>query len=155
MKDGLGFRLGAAGLLLIAGLAAGAPGASAQAPAAPGASIQGLWRNTDTTIRVVVSKNEARGTFVEVGQGAKALGFKPGETSFVGTVDGHYLRGEQTIRYGGTCFPTGRKIPMMARLTPDGRSLAMHNYVVGIDASCRDTGEYDVAQTLWQRPPGR
>jgi hypothetical protein len=140
------FRLGVVALVLCFVTAAGA-----QAPPAASGSMQGVWKNTDTTIRIVVNKNEARAVFVEVGQGAKALGFKPGEISFVASLDGNYLHGEQTVRYGGSCHPNGRKVPMMGRMTPDGRALAMHFYNVVIDPQCRDTGEYGVTETLWQR----
>jgi hypothetical protein len=153
MNAALSLRLGAVALLLCLVSAAGA---QAPVPAgAPGSSIQGVWKNTDTTIRVVVNKNEARGVFVEIGQGAKAIGFKPGELSFVATVDGNNMHGEQTIRYSGNCHQNGRKVPFIARMTPDGRSLAMHNYFITIDANCRDTGGYDLIETLWQRQAAR
>jgi hypothetical protein len=124
-------------------------------PAEGQAAVQGLWRNADTTIRVVLERNQARGMFVEVGQAARQLGFKPGEVSFAATVDGHYLHGEQIIRYGGACHPNGRKVPMIARMTPDGRALAIHFYNISVDPNCRDTGEYSVTETLWQRVAGR
>jgi hypothetical protein len=150
MNAVLAFRVGVVALALCFVSVAGA-----QAPPAASNSMQGVWKNTDTTIRIVVNKNEARGVFVEVGQGAKTLGFKPGELSFVAAFDGNYLHGEQTVRYGGACHPNGRKVPMIGRMTPDGRSLAMHFYNVVVDAQCRDTGEYGVTETLWQRQAAR
>lgn len=130
--------------------------AVAQAPAAPAApAVQGTWKSGDTTLRITVNKTEARGAFVELGAPARTLGFKPGETSFVATASGTFLYGEQTIRYGGNCYANGRKVAMMARMTADGRVLAIHNYVPAIDPACRDTGEYAVDQTLWQRQAGR
>lgn len=155
MNTMLAIRPSAVAVALLFGLAAGAGSAVAQGPAAPASSIQGVWKNADTTIRVAVNGKEARGLFVEVGQGAKALGFKPGDVSFVGAVDGTHMHGEQTIRYGGTCHPNGRKVPMIGKMTADGKALAMHNYNLVIDGSCRDTGEYGVTETLWQRQAAR
>ena len=80
---------------------------------------------------------------------------EPGDVSFVATGDGAYLHGEQTVRYGGTCHPNGRKVPMIGRMTPDGKALAVHFYNLTVDAGCRDTGEYNVTETLWQRQPAR
>ena len=123
----------------------------AQAP-----SMAGVWRSNDTSIRVTVERNEAKGVFVEAGAGARALGFKPGDPSFTAAVMGNYLHGEQIIRYTGTCATaSGRKVPMMGRLTPNGQSLAIHFYGVSIDANCRDTGEYTVSESLWQRAAAR
>lgn len=141
-------RGGRVALVLGVGLLAVAGGASAQTPAAP--SLQGLYKSGETTLRVTVSSNQARAVFAEVGQGARGLGFKPADVSFVGTVMGNMIHGEQTIRYP-KCHPQGRKVPMMARLTPNGQSLAIHNYMLQVDANCRDTGQYSVEQTLWQR----
>jgi len=134
------------GLVMVAG------GAVAQTPppAAPAPSLQGVYRSGESTLRVTVNRTEARAVFAEVGQGARALGFKPADVSFVGTVMGNMIHGEQTIRYP-KCHQTGRKVPMMARLTPNGQSLAIHNYMLQVDANCRDTGQYTVEQTLWQR----
>lgn len=123
--------------------------------AAQPASVQGVWRNADTTIRIAVERNQARALFVEVGPGARALGFKPGEASFVAILNANYLNGEQTIRYGGNCHPAGRKVPMMGRVTPEGRMLAIHFYNIVVDRNCRDTDEYTVTETLWERIPGR
>ena len=137
-------------LVLGIGLTAAAS-ASAQAPAPAAPSLQGLFRSGETTLRVTVNKNEARAVFADVGQGARNLGFKPAEVSFVGTIMGNMIHGEQTIRYGAKCHTNGRKVPMMARLTPNGQSLAIHNYMLQVDANCRDTGQYNVEQTVWQR----
>lgn len=150
MKKGFVTKLGLGLVALIVVGGVGPPAAVAQT-----GTPQGVWRNADTTIRVVIDKSQARGLFVEVGETARALGFKPGEASFVGTVNANLLHGEQTIRYGGNCHPNGRKVPMMGRMTPDGRALAIHFYNVNVDANCRDTGEYSVTETLWQRGPGR
>ena len=146
---------GVAMLALVVGSGIAVPMARPQVPTGRATQMQGLWRNADTTIRVVVNASEAKGTFIEVGQGARDLGFKPGEVSFVGTAEGNYLHGQQTIRYGGTCYPEGRRGPMMARLTPDGRILAIHFYNITVDPNCRDTGEYSVTETVWERAPGR
>ena len=135
-----------------------APGASPQPPRAAPApeSLQSVWRSGDTTMRIAINGAEARGVFAEVGQGAKALGFKPGEASFVATTAGSYLSGQQTIRYSTpNCHPNGRKVPMMGRMTPDGQALAIHFYNVTVDPNCRDTGQYRVIETLWQRVPAR
>ena len=148
-------RLGVAVLALVVGSGIAVPTARPQAPTPQAAQVQGMWRNTDTTVRVVINGSEAKGTFVEVGVGARALGFKAGETSFVATADGYYLSGQQTIRYGGSCYAEGRKGPMMARMTPDGRVLAIHFYSITVDPNCRDTGEYSITETLWQRVPER
>ena len=147
------YRLGLALFTSVVVLGSGAAPVAAQAPAAP--ALQGLWKSSDTTIRITVEKGQAKSQFVEVGQNARTLGFKPGEGSFVATADGNYLFGQQTIRYGGTCHPNGRKVPVMGRMTPDGKSLALHFYAVRIDAQCRDTGEYSVSQSLWQRVAAR
>ena len=154
MKRVLTYRLGRALFTAAVVLGSGAAPAAAQAPAqAP--ALQGLWKSSDTTIRITVEKGQAKSQFVEVGQNARTLGFKPGEGSFVATADGNYLFGQQTIRYGGNCHPNGRKVPVMGRMTPDGKSLALHFYAVRIDAQCRDTGEYSVSQSLWQRVAAR
>ena len=143
--------MGRAALVLGIGLVAAAGSASAQAPAAPAPSLQGLFRSGESTLRVTVNKTEARGVFADVGTGASTLGFKPAEVSFVGTIMGSMIHGEQTIRYGSKCHANGRKVPMMARLTPNGQALAIHTYMLQIDANCRDTGQYNVEQTVWQR----
>jgi len=148
-------RLGLALFTAVSVLGSGAAPAAAQAPAAQAPALQGVWRSADTTIRITVDKGQVRSQFVEVGQGARTLGFKPGEGSFVATADGNHLYGQQTLRYGGTCHPNGRKVPMIGRMTPDGKSLALHFYSLRVDANCRDTGEYSVSQSLWQRVAGR
>lgn len=155
MKKTLISRLGAGLLALILCTGVATPPATSQAPAVPPSALQGAWQIGDTSLRISVNMAEARGMFVEVGQGAGALGFKPGELSFVATVTESYLYGVQTTRYGGTCYPDGRKVPMMGRMTPDGQALAIHFYNVRLDANCRDTGEYTVSQELWQRLPER
>ncbi len=150
MRNGFVFRLGPVALALVVGSGIMVPAAPAQTPAP-----QGVWRSEDTTMRIVVDRSQARGLFVEVGQRTRALGFKPGEASFVATVSGSLLHGEQTIRYGGTCHPNGRKVPMIGRVAPNGQALAIHFYNLTVDPNCRDTGEYSVTETLWQRVPGR
>ena len=148
----MGRHLGVVGLLLLVGAAGPV---AAQAPA-PAASLQGAWRSGGTTMRITLSGTQARALFAELGQGAKDLGFKPGEPSFIATVNGNYLYGEQTIRYRiPNCHPNGRKVPMMGRMTPDGKALAIHYYLLTVDATCRDTGQYRVDQTVWERVPGR
>jgi hypothetical protein len=158
MTHGRVTRIGIALLTLVLGSGLSAPPATAQAPpapapAGPAAPFQGVWRSGDSAVRITLRGTEARGAFTEVGQAARTLGFKPGEVSFVATVSGNYLHGEQTIRYAGNCHPNGRKVPMMARMTPDGRVLAIHYYVLTLDASCRDTGEFRIGESLWQRAP--
>jgi len=131
--------------------------APAQAPAAPAqpSRIQGLWRSGDTTIRITLQGSEARGVFAQVGQQAQGLGFKPGEVSFVAGLTGQWLSGTQTVRYGGRCFATGRKVPMMGGVTPNGQMLVIHFYNVPIDDDCRDSGQYSVVGTVWQRATGQ
>ena len=116
-------------------------------------SLQASWRSADSVIRITVNKNEIKAQFAEVGQGAKALGFKPGDVSFSGTAKDQFMIGEQIIRYGTsqTCFKDGRKVPMMGKLAPDGNVIALHFYNVLVDAQCKDTGQYAVTETLWQR----
>jgi hypothetical protein len=163
-------------LLFLIGAGAGAPTVSAQAqpqpqtppaqapapaPAprqAPAAQtstqpsrIQGLWRSGDTTIRITMQGSEARGVFAQVGQEAQGLGFKSGELSFVAGLTGQWLSGTQTVRYGGRCFATGRKVPMMGGITPNGQTLVIHFYNVPIDGECRDSGQYTIVATVWQR----
>jgi len=119
---------------------------------AQGPSPQGVWRSGESTIRVTVTRTEARGQFVEVGQGARNLGFKPAEVSFVGAImPANLIHGEQTVRYGAKCHANGRKVPMMGRLSPNGQVLAIHFYMIQVDANCRDSGQYSVTETLWQR----
>ena len=130
-------------------------GARAQGAADPAPALEGLWQAGDTVMRLTVEKAMVRGTMAEVGAAARTLGFEPGDASFVASADGHYLWGEQVIRYAGPCHPSGRKISMMARMTPDGRVLAVHHYTRPIDQGCRDTGEYEISQVLWQRVPAR
>lgn len=126
-------------------------GAAAQKP-----QIEGTWRSSNgSTIRVEVKGAEASGRFVDVGPDARALGFKPGDVSLTGMIVENYVHGVQTIRYGGTCHPNGRKVPFIARVTPNGQVLAIHFYTVQLDNSCRDTGQYSIDETLWQRVRGR
>ena len=122
--------------------------------AQPGA-LEGVWRSGTSTLRITVKGTEARAQFVEVGPEARNLGFKPGELSFVGSVVENYVHGIQTIRYGGACHPNGRKTPIIGRLTPNGQTLAIHHYAISVDNNCRDTGQYEIAQTLWRRAAGR
>ena len=116
-------------------------------------TLQGAWKNVDTVIRITVNKNEVKAQFADVGQGAKTLGFKPGDVSFSGTSKDQFMVGEQIIRYGSsqTCYKDGRKVPMMGKLSPDGNVIALHFYNVLLDAQCKDTGQYAVTETLWQR----
>lgn len=158
MKKSLVSRLALAGsvMLLVAGL--GTPVATAQAP-----GLQGIWQGitndpagtpTGTVIRLVVNKSEVKGVFTQVSPESRQIGFKPGDTSFVATASGSYLHGELTIHYPPPCHPNGRKVPMMGRMTPDGRNLALHHYIVGVDQNCRDTGAYGVDQMLFHRAAG-
>lgn len=121
-------------------------------------TVQGLWRNSDTTVRITVNKSEVKGVFEQVGQLARDLGFSAGDAALVGTVHDHFVSGEQTIRYGANqnCFrERGRKVPMMGYLRADGQVLAIHFYNIQIDPNCRDTGFYDVTETLWEQVPTR
>ena len=137
--------------LIALGVALGVTSVSAQAPTAAG-----TWKNGDTTIRVTVNKTEVKAQFVEVGQNARTLGFKPGEVSFTATLNGNMMNGEQIIRYSiANCHTSGRKVPMMGRMTPNGQVLAVHYYMVETDPNCRDTGQYGVTETLWQRVAAR
>jgi hypothetical protein len=147
---------GRSGLVLVVASVMSTGGALAQAPPVPApaqnVSPQGVFRSGDTTIRVTITRTEARGVFAEVGQSARNLGFKPADVSFVASVAGSLMHGEHTIRYGRpNCHPNGRKVPMMGRLTPNGQVLAVHFYMLQTDQNCRDTGQYEVSQTLWQR----
>jgi hypothetical protein len=129
-------------------------GAQVSAPLAPTATtLEGLWQSGDSTIRISVKGSEARAVFDVVGERARALGFKGGERSFEATTDHGFLYGRRMIRYGGSCYLSGRQVPMMGRLSPDGRSLAIHFYSATLDQNCRDTGQYTVSETLWQRAP--
>jgi hypothetical protein len=134
----------AMGLMLLA-----APGIQAQNQ--PG--LQGLWANTGTTLRITVNKGEVEARFVDVGQGAATLGFKAGELGLKASQRGDLLFGEQTIRYGTTqaCYKDGRKVPVIGRMTPDGQFLAFHNYDILITPDCKDTGRYQVIETVWQK----
>lgn len=152
MTPWMASRLGA--LWLFAMAAAIAPAQSAEAQTAATPTVQGLWRSGDTTIRISVSGSEARALFADVGQQARALGFKPAELSFVASVAGQYLHGVQTVRYGGSCFPAGREVAMMGRLAADGQTLTIHFYNILIAADCRDTGQDQVLLTSWERVPG-
>jgi hypothetical protein len=141
-------------LLALAVLALSISGVSAQGPA-PAPALEGLWKAGDTVMKIAIDGATVRATMSEVGTVARTIGFKPGDASFVASADGHYLWGEQVIRYAGPCHPSGRKVSMMARMTPDGRVLAVHHYTRPIDQGCRDTGEYEISQVLWQRVPAR
>jgi len=117
--------------------------------------MQGVWHSGDTTLRINVTGSEAKGLFAAVSQEARRLGFKPSDTSFVATVMGNYLYGQQTIRYDGSCHPHGRKVSLIGRLSPNGQVLAMHFYNVVVDPNCQETGQVSVTETLWQRQPDR
>jgi hypothetical protein len=119
--------------------------------AAQTAALQGMWRSGDTTMRLVFTMGEVRAIFATVGKAARELGFKPGDVSFTAVAVDNYLHGVQTFRYGGTCYPNGRRVVMMARLTSDGRVMAIHTYAIRMDDLCRDTGEFSVNEGLWQR----
>ena len=141
-------------LLTLTVLALSISGVRAQGPA-PAPALEGLWKAGDTVMKLTIDGTTVRATMTEVGTAARGIGFKPGDVSFVASADGHYLWGEQLIRYSGPCHPNGRKVSMMARMTPDGRVLAVHHYTRPIDPGCRDTGEYEINQVLWQRAPAR
>ena len=143
--------VGIALLLLL--VAPGTPLPTSAQPRQAAPSLQGQWRNDDTTVQITVNKEEIEGKFTQVGAAAASLGFKVGEVSLKGTQRGEFVFGEQTIRYGGTlpCFKDGRKVAFIGRVTPDGQVLALHNYNVFIAPDCRDTGAYQVIETLWQR----
>lgn len=143
--------LGAVALWLGAGPAWVGLDAAAQTPAARAPALEGSWRSGDSTIRITVKGSEARGTFVVVGEQARALGFKPGERSFLATVEGSLLYGRLVIRYGGSCYLSGRQVPMMGWIAPDGRVLAMNLYTITVDQNCRDTGRYNISETRWER----
>src|ERR1700730_3921331 len=119
--------------------------------AAQTAALQGMWRSGDTTMRLVFTMGEVRAIFATVGKAARELGFKPADVSFTAVAVDNYLHGVQTFRYGGTCYPNGRRVVMMARLTSDGRVMAIHTYAIRMDDLCRDTGEFSVNEGLWQR----
>jgi hypothetical protein len=146
MRYAIRTRISMAVVALVAGVALTVLEAAAQT-----AALQGLWRSGDTTIRVVFTKGEVRGIFAMVGKTARELGFKPGEVSFTATAVDNYLHGVQTIRYSATCHPNGRRVTMMARLTPDGRAMAIHTYAIRADDLCRDPGQFSVSESLWQR----
>ena len=145
------------GLAVTLWLVAGSIAAALLAPPAhaqnKAASLQGSWRSADSVIKITMSKNEIKAQFAEVGQGAKALGFKPGDVSFTGATRDQLIVGEQVIRYGTamTCGKDGRKVPMMGKLAPDGQVLALHFYNLVVDKDCKDTGQYGITETLWQR----
>ena len=142
-------------LVALATIALWISGACAQGPPVPAPALEGLWKAGDTVMKVTIDGTTVRATMADVGTAARAIGFKPGDVSFVASADGHYLWGEQVIRYSGNCHPSGRKVSMMARMTPDGRVLAVHHYTRPIDPGCRDTGEYNISEVLWQRAPAR
>jgi hypothetical protein len=119
--------------------------------AAQTAAFPGMWGSGDSTIRIVLTMGELRGIFATVSKAARDIGFRPGEVSFTAVAVDNYLHGVQTQRYGGTCHPNGRRVAMMSRLTPDGRTLAIHTYAVRVDHLCRDTGEFSISEGLWQR----
>ena len=75
----------------------------------PAPALEGLWQAGDTVMRLAVEKAMVRGTMGEVGAAARTLGFKPGDASFVASADGHYLWGEQAIRYAGPCHPAAAR----------------------------------------------
>jgi len=128
--------------------------ASNQAAAQKGAAVQGLWRNNDTTVRITLNKSDIKGVFEQVGPLAHDLGFKVGDVALTGTIFDRFLHGEQTIRYGAnqSCFrERGRKVPLMGYLRADNKVLALHFYNIHIDANCRDTGFYDITETLWEQ----
>ena len=131
---------------------------SNQAAAQKGPAVQGLWRNSDTTVRITLNKSEIKGVFEQVGQLAQDLGFKAGDVALTGTMFDRFLSGEQTIRYGTkqNCFrERGRKVPLMGYLRADNQVLALHFYNIQVDANCRDTGFYDITETLWEQVSGR
>ena len=131
---------------LLAEIALSAPGVAGQSVA-----LQGMWRSGETTMRVIHTMGEVRGIFATVSTAARAIGFKPGDVSFNAATFDNYLHGVQMHRYGGGCYPNGRRVAMMARLTPDGRLMAIHTYEIRVDNLCRDTGEFSISESLWQR----
>jgi hypothetical protein len=146
MKRRARVRISIAAAALVGGVALTVLDAAAQT-----ATLQGMWRSGDTTIRVVFTMGEVRGIFTTMSKAAREVGFKPGDVSFTAVAVDNYLHGVQTIRYSAKCHPNGRRVTMMARLTPDGRTMAIHSYAIRADDLCRDTGEYSVSETLWQR----
>ena len=113
--------------------------------------LDGLWGSGGSRLRVSIRNGEATGVFDAVGDGARRIGFKPGDVSFVARVTNGQFDGRMTFRYETACYPEGRAVPVIGLLRRDGDTLVMHYYNLALDADCGDTGGYTIADTIWNR----
>ena len=114
------------------------------APAATGPDIRGDWQSGASVYRVTVDGAKVTAVFEAVSPEGEALGFKKGDVSLVGTRNGHFIQGEQVIRYPANvpCHrEAGRRVPFMAMIADDGKRIVLDWYNVSLDVkSCRDVG---------------
>jgi len=116
--------------------------------------LDGLWSSAGSVLRVRVRDGEATAVFFRVGQGARQLGFKPGDVSFVAHVDGQQLDGRLNLRFAGPCYPNGRTVPMIGILRRDGEGMVTHFYNFTLGDDCGDAGPYQISDTIWERVVG-
>ena len=114
-------------------------------------SPDGLWSSAGSIIRVRVRHGEATGVFTQVSDGARQLGFKPGDVSFTGRMRDGFLAGRMTLRFPGACYPEGRAVPIIAFMRRDGEALVAHFYNFSIGPDCLDVGPPTVSDTVWNR----
>ena len=114
------------------------------APPVSGPDVQGDWQSGGTTYRVQTDGAKVTAVFETVSTEAQALGFKKGDLSFTGTRNGHFLQGEQVIRYPSNipCHREGgRRVPFMAMVADDGKRIIIDWYNVSLNVqTCKDVG---------------
>ena len=118
------------------------------------ASLEGLWSSGGSILRVRLRDGVATAVFTQTSPGARQLGFKPGDTSFVVRVNGQQFAGALTLRYDSGCYPEGRTVPNIGFMRRDGEGLVTHFFNFTLDAECRDVARYRISDTIWERIVG-
>jgi len=118
------------------------------------ASPDGLWSSAGSIIRVRVRHGEATGVFTHVSDGARRLGFKPGDVSFDGRMREGFLEGRMTLRFANACYPEGRAVPIIGFIRRDSEALVIHFYNFSVGPDCVDVGPPTVSDTVWDRIVG-
>lgn len=118
------------------------------------ASPEGLWSSAGSVIRIRVRRGEATGIFTQVSDGARKIGFKPGDVSFEGRLREGFLEGRMILRFAGTCYPDGRVVPVIGLIRRDGDTMVTYFYNFAVAPDCVDVGAPTVANTGWDRIVG-
>jgi hypothetical protein len=130
-------------LLIVALASVVACDAKGPAPSAD-PDIAGEWQSGASVYRITTSGTQVKAVFETVSPEADALGFKKGDLSFDGVRKGHFLQGEQVIRYpaDNPCYKgAGRRLPFMALIVADGQRIVLDWYNIPVNPeTCQDVG---------------